>query len=428
MKKIKKLFFLLIIAFVLVETGYQIYYYVQDKENILDKLVNKEMEKIEISLEGEENSNIIAKYFIDGISKEDYLEIFKRKVKSLKETKKYKKIEYDFETHLTYNELEDIYKNLNNSEIVKTEIIGSSVDGRNIYSLEIGKGNKTILFEVGIHAAEIANPLFITKFMIDLVNKYEENDEEIIELLNEYKIVVLPSVNPDGYETAVFGVDVLNNKNLFSYKNKEKIDFHYFKANANGIDINRNFPSQNGGLHYKKYDLINSVSLTPSTERLRYYGGESLGSEPETKALIYWQNKYLETTYAYIALHSSGRVIYAGKPNLSNEFNNLCNKCAKIVHDITDYTVLGLEYEEVGEGNDGTATDFMAELASGFKYSSKTGRLSTASYDSKTKDLKHKLCVITVETLERFTKDLGVIKDEYVNYKLEKVFLNLIKQ
>lgn len=70
----------------------------------------------------------------------------------------------------------------------------------------------------------------------------------------------------------------------------------------------------------------------------------------------------------------------------------------------------------------------MAELASGFKYSSKTGRLSTASYDSKTKDLKHKLCVITVETLERFTKDLGVIKDEYVNYKLEKVFLNLIKQ
>ncbi len=429
----KKIINLLFIILFLAVTSYVVYkYYITDNDKPDDKVNEEVMEEEEkepfIDAEGENNQDIIARFFAAGISKEDYIDIIERKVEVLKETGEYKKINYDFENHLTYSEFENIYKSLNNSKIVKGEIIGTSVDGRKIYSLEMGKGKKTILFEAGIHASELANPLFITKFMVDLVNKYEENDEETIALLNQYKIVVLPNINPDGYDVAVFGAEILNNKELYDYKNKDKIDFHYFKANANGIDLNRNMPSQNGGLYYKKYDLISSTSLLPSTERFRYYAGENLGSEPETKTLIYWQNKYLETTYAYISLHSSGRVIYSGKPNLSTEFNNLCNKCANVVSSITGYQILGVDSEEVGQGNDGTSTDFMAELASGFNYSSKTGRLSATSYNSKTIELKHKLCVINIETLERYTKDLGVIKDEYVNYELEKVFLNLIKQ
>lgn len=424
MRKIK-----LLVVFIILFLLFAVYDFYQQKL-IYNKEVNKEInvEDSFIDAKGENNPEIISKYFATGISKEDYINIIERKTEVLKETDSYKKMSYNFEEYLKYSELESIYKNLNNSKIVKTEVIGISVDERKIYSLEIGNGDETVLFEAGIHASEFSNPLFIIKFMIDLVNKYEENDKEITELLNKYKIVILPNVNPDGYDVAIFGTKMLKNKKLYTYNNKDKIDFHYFKANANGIDLNRNMPSQNGGLYYKKYELNNTVSLLLSTERNRYYAGKVLGSEPETKALIYWQNKYLKDTYAYISFHSSGRVIFNVKPNLSDEFNNLNNNCAKIVNKITEYEILEASDEEVGEGNDGTSTDFMAELANGFNYSSKTGRLSTISYDSKTNELKYKLCVITIETLERYTKDLGLIKDEYIDYELEKVFLNLIKQ
>ena len=360
-------------------------------------------------------------YFAKGISKKDYINTINYEATIVKNNYKYNPIVYNFGNHLNYSELEKIYNKLNSSDIVNLNIIGTTVDKRFLYSLEIGKGNKTIMFESGTHASEIANPLFITKFMIDLVNDYEADNQDIINLLNNYKIVVLPVVNPDGYNTYINGINSIKNKNLFIYKNRNLIDFDYYKGNLNGVDLNRNMPSQNSGLHFKRYDLLNTVVLKPSVNKMAYYAGEFLGSESETKALIYWHNKYYKNIYAYITLHSSGRVIYSSKPNLSN-------KCAQIVNNITGYQVLGADYEEVGEGNDGTTTDFIAELLSGYKFSEITGRLSYGKYDEKMNELKYKACVINIETLESYTQDLKIIKDEYYNYNLEKVFLNLIKQ
>ena len=55
-----------------------------------------------------------------------------------------------------------------------------------------------------------------------------------------------------------------------------------------------------------------------------------------------------------------------------NNYNN--------VNNYTGYTVFGLSYEEVGEGNDGSITDFYSEIVNGFKFSSKTLRLSNDKY------------------------------------------------
>ena len=66
--------------------------------------------------------------------------------------------------------------------------------------------------------------------------------------------------------------------------------------------------------------------LKKSYSNTAYFGGEELGSEPETKASMYFMLKHYKNVYAYINLHSQGRVIYAGKPNLSNEFNKITSK------------------------------------------------------------------------------------------------------
>ena len=292
--------------------------------NFLHNLIDKMTEKKEVvsnykavvTSNSEKNSNSVEEYFVDGMSTEDYKKSIEKIDDYLDISGKYTKVIFDFNKKYHYADLEEIYKSLALSDIVKIEIIGKSVDNRNMYSIEIGKGEDVTMFEAGIHAVETASPLFITNFMVDLVNKYENGDGDTIKLLNSHKIVVLPSANPDGYETAMWGKDALNNQNLYIAKEADKESLEYIKTNANGVDLNRNFPSQTAGLYYNMYDLHYTVSLDKSIDRLSYYPGDTLGSEPETRAIIYWQNKFVSHLKSYVALHTAGRVVYNGKPYL----------------------------------------------------------------------------------------------------------------
>lgn len=380
-----------------------------------------------IIVDSQESDHEIIKEFAKGMKSDNYLNAINHKSENLnKENNEYQKINYDFEKLLKYTEIEQIINNLNKSEIVAVELIGKSVDKRNIYSLSIGKGQKHILFNANIHAAEVANTMYIVKYMADLVNKYEANDEKIVKLLKDVKIIVIPSSNPDGYEACLFGVNSINNKKLYIYENKDNIIFKTYKGNANGVDINRNFPSQHGGLYYQDNELSEVVSTKPSIGYFDYYPGESLGSEPETKALMYWFNKYLKEAYAFIDLHSAGRVIYSGKPNLSDKLNSYSYNLAKIVSNITDYEAYGKEAEDVGIGNDGTATDYATEIVSNFKFSEKTGRLTANKYQNpEVKDVN--FGAITLESLEEYTFELSTIKKEYYNKNLAKVYTSLIE-
>ena len=114
------------------------------------------------------------------------------------------------------------------------EIIGRSVDGRNIYGVEVGKGKDVLYLDANIHAAEIANTLILVKFLSELTNEYENGNEQIINNLNNIKLAVLPCMNPDGYEIYNYGVESLNNKNLWWYVNKDKYDFENIKRIVNG--------------------------------------------------------------------------------------------------------------------------------------------------------------------------------------------------
>ncbi len=376
----------------------------------------------------ENDSNIIMEKFASGMNSKDYKDILNKKDNYIENTHEYEKLEYNFETKLHYSEIEDYLNNLNKSEIVKLENIGKSVDNRNIYSVEIGKGTKTLLVDANIHAAETANTLILLKYMITIVNKYESNDSKILNLLDNYKIVVLPCINPDGYEIYNFGIESLNNKSLWIYKNKDTVDFDNFKFNANGIDINRNMPTENAGLYYKKYDLISSVSLSKTTDNGAYFGGTTLGSEPETRSLMYFMLKHYKNTTAYVNMHSQGRVIYQGKPNLNERFNSISYDLATTISNYNNYTIKDMLSEEVGEGNDGSATDFMSELANGLKFSDITGRLSMSSYENDNVKLVYSYPVVTLETLDRYTRDTKYYSDEYSYRNYYNMFTSLISK
>lgn len=381
----------------------------------------------EITSVSENDKEIINTVFADGMNIDEYKQLFDFEPTKLNDTGKYNKINYDFEKQLHYSEIEDYLKEMSKSEIVNVYIIGKTHDNRNIYNVEIGKGEKVLMLDANMHSAESANTPILTKFLIDILNDYESGDKRVVELLNVVKIAAIPCINPDGYEIYSFGIESVNNKDLWIYQNKNNVSIDHFKYNANGVDINRNFPTQSAGLFHNDKNLISSVSLTKTTKRYTYFGGEVLGSEPETRAVMYQMLTHYKNAYAYINIHSQGRVIYSGKPNLSDEYNEITISLCKRIGKITGYKVHGLDKEEVGEGNDGTASDFMAELANGFIFSSKTGRLSTSSYKNNNVTLKYSVPAIVLETMNDTYRDPQKYKEEYYDHGLKAAFYDLLE-
>lgn len=389
----------------------------QNQENIvIDFIVDSE----------ESDRNIIKQQFADGMNLEEFKKIYTQKENYMDKKDKYKKIDYNFEEKIHYSQIEDMIINMNNSDICNVEIIGNSVDNRKIYGIEIGKGDKVIFLDSNMHAAEIANTLILVKFMSEIINDYESGNTDVINALNNVKLAIIACDNPDMYELYNYGPDVLRNKDLWVYQKRNDYNLENIKCNANGVDLNRNFPTQNAAIQYTTKNFIKSVALEKTTSNDKYFGGSELGSEPETRAMMYFILKHYKNMKYYINMHSQGRVIYAGKPNLSNEFNNNTQKFAKSISNINGYTVHGLSSEEVGEGNDGSVTDFVAELANGFKFSSKTLRLSTDKYINNNCKLENDISVITLETTRTYTTDVNVFKNEYYKYNLRKVLYNLL--
>lgn len=379
-----------------------------------------------ISDQYESDIEIVETYFANGMKLDDFKSILNYNAELLKTEIEYKTITFDFNSKIKYEDVEKYLNEFNASKIVNLYKIGVSVDNRNIYGIEIGKGKKVVFLDANIHAAETANTSILLKFISEILNSYESGNNDIINALNEYTIAVMPCINPDGFEIYTSGIESINNKNLWIYKNKDKINFENIKSNANGVDINRNFPTQNAGLYHTNKSLLYNVSLEKNTSSTSYFGGYSLGSEPETKAAMYFMLKHYKNIVYYINFHSQGRVIYSGKPNLSDEFNNLSRTFATNISNINQYIVYGIESEEVGEGNDGSATDFMAEIAHSMPFSSKTLRLSADNYQNPNLSFEYKYPVLTLETIKTYTSDSKVFEDEYYNYGIRKVLFSLI--
>lgn len=422
----KKNKFKIIILIVIILFGL---FYVKKSNISFDLLDGDDMigkVSFEIVDTSESDKEVVEKYFMDGMSKSNFESVLNHSIKLISD-KEYSFINYVFENKLHYSELESLYKKIGSSDIADAYIIGSSVDKRDLYGVVVGKGDRVLFLDANIHAAEVSTTLVLTKFLVDVVNEYENGNESVKNALESIKIVAIPCLNPDGYEVYNFGVESLNNKSLWVYQNKDNINFDNIKSNANGVDLNRNFPTQNVGLYYKGYNLIKNTSIEKTTERGKYFNGYTAGSEPEIRAAMNFMMRYYNNTYAYINLHSQGRVLYAGKPNLSNEFNDLTERFANYISSYTGYKVHGLSSEEVGEGNDGSATDFMAELANGFVFSKETGRLSSDKYVNNSCELEYKYPVVTMEITKAWTSDTSVFKDEYYNHGIKNMLFDLIE-
>lgn len=194
--------------------------------------------------------------------------------------------------------------------LIKTTAIGCSLLGREIYALHIGNQQRKVLYCGGVHGREWITSLLLMYFTEELLSAYRSGrricDMDINKLLSTGGLTVIPALNPDGIDISLHGGDIPGLRAFLSEELTERVtDRDYscrWKANARGVDLNRNFDSG--------WDEMRSIAMErgitgPSPDG---WTGEYPVSEPETQAVTAFCEK--EKFRHLIAFHSAGEEIY----------------------------------------------------------------------------------------------------------------------
>lgn len=161
----------------------------------------------------------------------------------------------------------------------QTFSIGASIQGTSITAYKFGNGPKLAVFVGGTHGDEKSSILTMQALVDELEQKYDS-------IPSTLTVVVIPLLNPDGYARSK-------------------------RTNANTIDLNRNFPSN---------DWASNVYL-PNNILLENGGGLQPLSEPESIAL----SNYIQTANPNLILtyHASGSMVIANESGNSHTLASL---------------------------------------------------------------------------------------------------------
>jgi predicted deacylase len=155
----------------------------------------------------------------------------------------------------------------------RATIIGLSFSGRPIEVYSFGQGERKRMIVAGIHGGYEWNTIALADELISYLDAHPE------EIPSDLTLYILRNLNPDG--------DV---------RSHDK----FGRANDRGVDLNRNFPVNWAA----DWDRDGCWVATPVT------GGDSPGSESETRALI----RFLQANPvdALISYHSAALGIFPG--------------------------------------------------------------------------------------------------------------------
>ncbi len=187
------------------------------------------------------------------------------------------------------------------------DTIGKSVEGRNLYRLKLGDGENQVIYNASHHACEWITTPILMKWIEDYCEAFTMNASingfNANEIWHQSTMHVIPMVNPDGVELAINGLDCITvNKKWLKKWNQNNLDFTKWKANINGVDLNRNYDAEWHA--YKKLEKQLGI-IGPS---MSLYSGKYPLSEPESKALADFTktiNPRLTLSY-----HSQGEIIF----------------------------------------------------------------------------------------------------------------------
>ncbi|MEK4385882.1 M14 family zinc carboxypeptidase [Solibacillus sp. FSL W7-1464] len=209
--------------------------------------------------------------------------------------------------------------------LTKLQEIGNSVEGRPLYSLKIGTGKKEVLMDASFHGREHMTTNVLMEMIDTYINAYVNGTKiekyDVKKILSEVSLVFVPMVNPDGV-TLAQGGKVNTSLTKLKAMNNNSTNFNRWKANMNGVDLNRQFN-------------VNWHLIKTTKPSFKEYKGKAPNTEPEALAIkqLIDRGNHL----AYVSYHSSGQIIYWSqtKTNFSRT-----KKLVKGVSSITGYKLM----------------------------------------------------------------------------------------
>ncbi len=153
---------------------------------------------------------------------------------------------------------EKIYTEINQLQadwpsLVTQEVIGKTVQGKDIIGVSIGNASTNIMMVGAIHAGE-SGPEIILSVIRQLLQEHPE-------VFDTVSISAIPVVNFDQRQRSAQGVP------------------YYLRTNANNVDLNRNFPAD--------WEIVDtSYGYCTDDEFALTYRGPYPASEPEVQAVM----------------------------------------------------------------------------------------------------------------------------------------------
>lgn len=220
----------------------------------------------------------------------------------------------------------------------KLEVIGKTVEGKDIYALKVGNGSREIFMDASMHAREYMTTNVIMEMIDEYTHAYTRNiafdNYQVKSLLDKTSIWFVPMVNIDGVTLVQKGVNATAYKNSIIRMNGSS-NVARWKANIRGVDLNVNF------------DGNWAAAATVKAPTWRNFKGYSVFSEPESRAIRDFVKKH--NFQAYISYHSSGNLLYYW--NWQNSANKLRDLTfANTIAQKTGYSIMSPLYK-VGSGS-----------------------------------------------------------------------------
>jgi hypothetical protein len=188
-------------------------------------------------------------------------------------------------------------------ELVTYHSLGKTPYGREIWAIRLGTGEATVFINGSHHAREWISSYINMKMVEEYAKAYHAGTKigpyNPREILNKTSIWFVPMVTPDGVTLQQKGLSAFPKEvhSQLIQMNKGSRDFSRWKANINGVDLNRQYSAN--------WDNIKSNVPQPSSMN---HKGKKPIQELETKLLVDFTHKINpEITVSY---HSTGRIIF----------------------------------------------------------------------------------------------------------------------
>lgn len=174
-------------------------------------------------------------------------------------------------------------------EITRLYTIGQSGLGEELWVIEISDnpgehelGEPEFKYIGNMHGNEVVGREVLLVLIPYLCEAYNAGDPDIVALIDNTRLHIMPTMNPDGHATA-----------YKEYKKTGEVGWTTGRANKDGMDLNRNFPDVDG-MYFKIVDPSSSMPRKHGRNHHLYnFTQENKDTlEPETFAVMEWLQQY----------------------------------------------------------------------------------------------------------------------------------------